>query len=107
VGGCRPVVIEIWARSSQVETFRGDSRFTTWAYRFVAFDVSSKVSHHIWWWRVAAMQATWSQPVAEEMVFSNDLQPVGASEAAVGDLDAPGVSDGAEHRPLVVPPDPA
>lgn len=32
----------------KVETFRGDCRFTTWAYRFVAFDVSSKVSRHIW-----------------------------------------------------------
>ena len=32
----------------RVETFRGDCRFTTWAYRFVAFDVSSKVSRHIW-----------------------------------------------------------
>jgi RNA polymerase sigma-70 factor, ECF subfamily len=32
----------------KVETFRGECRFTTWAYRFVAFDVSSKVSRHIW-----------------------------------------------------------
>lgn len=32
----------------KVETFRGDCRFTTWAYRFVAFSVSSKVNRHIW-----------------------------------------------------------
>jgi RNA polymerase sigma factor (sigma-70 family) len=32
----------------KVETFRGDCRFTTWAYRFVVFDVSSKVSRHVW-----------------------------------------------------------
>jgi RNA polymerase sigma factor (sigma-70 family) len=32
----------------KVETFRGDCRFMTWAYRFVAFDVSSKVSRHVW-----------------------------------------------------------
>ena len=32
----------------KVESFRGDCRFTTWAYRFVAFDVSSKVSRHFW-----------------------------------------------------------
>jgi len=31
----------------------------------------------------------------------------GASEAAVGDLDAPSEPDGAEHRLLVVTPDPA
>jgi hypothetical protein len=31
-------------------------------------------------------------------------QAAGASEAAVGDLDAPGVPDKAEDRLLVVPP---
>jgi RNA polymerase sigma-70 factor, ECF subfamily len=29
-------------------TFRGESRFTTWAYRFVIFEVSSKVGRHFW-----------------------------------------------------------
>ncbi len=28
--------------------FRGDSRFTTWAYKFVMFDVSAKVGRHFW-----------------------------------------------------------
>lgn len=32
----------------KVDTFRGDCRFTTWAYRFVAFEVSSKVNRHPW-----------------------------------------------------------
>ena len=32
----------------KVDTFRGDCRFTTWAYRFVAFEVSSKVNRHHW-----------------------------------------------------------
>ncbi|WBQ08395.1 RNA polymerase sigma factor [Kribbella sp. CA-293567] len=32
----------------KVTTFRGDCRFTTWAYRFVTFDVSSKVNRHFW-----------------------------------------------------------
>lgn len=32
----------------KVATFRGDSRFTTWAYKFVAYDVSSKVNRHFW-----------------------------------------------------------
>lgn len=32
----------------KVQTFRGDCRFTTWAYRFVSFDVSSKVNRHFW-----------------------------------------------------------
>ncbi|HEV2253559.1 MAG TPA: sigma-70 family RNA polymerase sigma factor [Streptosporangiaceae bacterium] len=28
--------------------FRGESRFTTWAYRFVIFEVSAKVGRHFW-----------------------------------------------------------
>ncbi|MYS19271.1 RNA polymerase subunit sigma-70 [Streptomyces sp. SID4948] len=28
--------------------FRGESRFTTWAYRFVILEVSSKVGRHFW-----------------------------------------------------------
>ncbi|MDF1603231.1 sigma-70 family RNA polymerase sigma factor [Nocardioides sp. YIM 152315] len=32
----------------KVRTFRGECRFTTWAYRFVAFEVSSKVNRHVW-----------------------------------------------------------
>lgn len=32
----------------KVSTFRGESRFTTWAYKFVVFDVSAKVNRHFW-----------------------------------------------------------
>jgi RNA polymerase sigma-70 factor, ECF subfamily len=28
--------------------FRGESRFTTWAYKFVVFEVSSKIGRHFW-----------------------------------------------------------
>ena len=28
--------------------FRGESRFTTWAYKFVIFDVSAKIGRHFW-----------------------------------------------------------
>jgi RNA polymerase sigma-70 factor (ECF subfamily) len=28
--------------------FRGESRFTTWAYKFVIFEVSAKISRHFW-----------------------------------------------------------
>jgi len=30
----------------KLETFRGESRFTTWAYRFVVLEVSSKLGRH-------------------------------------------------------------
>ncbi len=36
------------AITSKVGQFRGDSRFTTWAYKFVIFEVSAKVGRHYW-----------------------------------------------------------
>ena len=36
---------------AKLSTFRGESRFTTWAYRFVILEVSSKLGRH--WWRRA------------------------------------------------------
>lgn len=32
----------------KVHEFRGDARFTTWAYRFVVLEVSSKLGRHFW-----------------------------------------------------------
>lgn len=32
----------------EVGEFRGDSKFTTWAYKFVIYEVSSKFSRHAW-----------------------------------------------------------
>jgi RNA polymerase sigma-70 factor, ECF subfamily len=34
---------------AKLDTFRGRSRFTTWAYSFVIFEVSGKLARH--WWR--------------------------------------------------------
>ncbi|MFI5692367.1 sigma-70 family RNA polymerase sigma factor [Kribbella sp. NPDC051586] len=36
------------AISGKVETFRGDCKFTTWAYKFVIFDVAAKINRHFW-----------------------------------------------------------
>ncbi|MGH3509744.1 MAG: sigma-70 family RNA polymerase sigma factor [Nocardioidaceae bacterium] len=33
---------------AKVDQFRGESRFTTWAYRFVVLEVSNKVARHFW-----------------------------------------------------------
>jgi RNA polymerase sigma-70 factor, ECF subfamily len=33
---------------ARLDDFRGLSRFTTWAYRFVIFEVSGKVARHAW-----------------------------------------------------------
>ena len=36
------------AITSKLTQFRGESRFTTWAYKFVMFEVSKKVGRHFW-----------------------------------------------------------
>jgi RNA polymerase sigma-70 factor (ECF subfamily) len=32
----------------KLSSFRGESRFTTWAYKFVMFEVSTKIARHFW-----------------------------------------------------------
>jgi len=36
------------AISGKLGQFRGESRFTTWAYKFVIFEVSAKIGRHFW-----------------------------------------------------------
>ena len=36
------------AITGKLGQFRGESRFTTWAYRFVIFEVSAKIGRHFW-----------------------------------------------------------
>jgi RNA polymerase sigma-70 factor (ECF subfamily) len=36
------------AITAKVEQFRGESRFTTWAYKFVILEVSTKIGRHFW-----------------------------------------------------------
>ena len=38
----------LMAIKSKVTDFRGESLFTTWAYRFVVFEVSTKIGRHFW-----------------------------------------------------------
>jgi RNA polymerase sigma-70 factor (ECF subfamily) len=33
---------------AKLDQFRGESQFTTWAYKFVMFEVSSKIGRHFW-----------------------------------------------------------
>jgi RNA polymerase sigma-70 factor (ECF subfamily) len=34
--------------TAKLGQFRGESRFTTWAYKFVIFEVSTKIGRHFW-----------------------------------------------------------
>ena len=36
------------AITGKIGQFRGESRFTTWAYKFVVFEVSAKLGRHFW-----------------------------------------------------------
>jgi RNA polymerase sigma-70 factor, ECF subfamily len=38
----------LMAITGKLGQFRGESRFTTWAYRFVIFEVSAKIGRHFW-----------------------------------------------------------
>ena len=33
---------------AELDQFRGESRFTTWAYKFVMFEVFAKLARHFW-----------------------------------------------------------
>jgi RNA polymerase sigma-70 factor, ECF subfamily len=47
---------------SRIDAFEGLSRFTTWAYKFVIFEVSSKVARHAWQHHPpSAEDLTWDQ----------------------------------------------
>ncbi len=38
----------LMAITAKIGQFRGESRFTTWAYKFVIFEVSAKIGRHFW-----------------------------------------------------------
>jgi RNA polymerase sigma-70 factor (ECF subfamily) len=47
---------------ARVDDFEGLSRFTTWAYKFVIFEVSSKIARHAWQHHPpSAEDPTWDQ----------------------------------------------
>ena len=47
---------------AKVHDFRGESRFTTWAYRFVVYEVSTKMGRHFWRHRPTPLdQANWER----------------------------------------------
>jgi len=51
----------------KLDTFRGDSRFTTWAYKFAIFEISTRLRRHAWrGQRVAFDEAAWDRlPAAD------------------------------------------
>src|SRR5712671_2963708 len=45
---CQAAADALMAITGKLAQFRGESRFTTWAYKFVIFEVSAKIGRHFW-----------------------------------------------------------
>jgi RNA polymerase sigma-70 factor, ECF subfamily len=66
---------------AKLDDFRGESLFTTWAYKFVVFEVSKKIGRHFWrsggavvddidWEEVADRLSTAPQRVEQRELFN-------------------------------------
>lgn len=62
---------------AKLDTFRGESRFTTWAYRFVILEVSSKLGRHHW----RTPTATWDEDRWEALPDRLGIGPHEQAEA--------------------------
>ncbi|HEX3791711.1 MAG TPA: sigma-70 family RNA polymerase sigma factor [Pseudonocardiaceae bacterium] len=58
----------------KVGQFRGDSRFTTWAYKFVIFEVSNKIGRHFWRTPSVALDAEQWEKLPDRLGFDPDDQ---------------------------------
>ena len=64
------------AITTKVGQFRGESRFTTWAYRFVILEVSTKIGRHFWRHSTVPMDAEDWDRLPDRL----GLEPAGESE---------------------------
>ena len=68
---------------AKLPEFRGLSRFTTWAYKFVIFEVSSKVARHAWRHHPpSAEELVWEQLPDTRWRRTPASRPSGASSSA-------------------------
>src|SRR3954469_11924011 len=56
----------------KVGQFRGESRFTTWAYRFVILEVSTKLGRHFWRRRDISLEADGWEGLPDRFGFEPD-----------------------------------
>ncbi len=75
----------------KLSTFRGESRFTTWAYKFAIFEVAGKMTRHFW---VGSGPA----PTAEQWERLPDRFGIGPAEAAQAKAMFDAVRDCVEHE---------
>lgn len=63
----------LMAIKSKVGEFRGESRFTTWAYRFVVYEVSTKIGRHCWRNRPDSLDADAWERIPDSLAASPHL----------------------------------
>jgi RNA polymerase sigma factor (sigma-70 family) len=74
----------LMAISERLDRFRGEARFTTWASKFVIFNVSSKMNRHFWRrHEVPYEQEDWSRVASRFDVSPEDEAQVREFAAAV------------------------
>jgi RNA polymerase sigma-70 factor, ECF subfamily len=76
---------------ARLDEFRGLSRFTTWAYKFVMFEVSSKVARHAWRRQPPARQAHAFEGLSDSLAPGpgdrlEQHEQLEALSAAIGEL---------------------
>ena len=62
------------AITARLGAFRGESRFTTWAYKFVIFEVAAKVRRHFWWNPGAPLDAEDWERLPDRFGFEPDRE---------------------------------
>jgi RNA polymerase sigma-70 factor, ECF subfamily len=65
----------LMAITNKVGQFRGESRFTTWAYKFVIFEVSTKIGRHFWRHPTVALGAEDWDGLADRFGLDPALEP--------------------------------
>jgi RNA polymerase sigma-70 factor (ECF subfamily) len=77
------------AITDKLDAFRGDSRFTTWAYKFVIFEISMRLRRSAWHERrIVLDDAAWerlSDPAADAHQRLEQRELVAALRSAVAD----------------------
>ena len=57
---------------NKLDTFRGDSRFTTWAFKFAIFEVSNALGRRYWQSRPAALEQEQWEALPDRIGFGPD-----------------------------------
>ncbi|WP_134322901.1 sigma-70 family RNA polymerase sigma factor [Cumulibacter soli] len=86
---CQAAADALVAITERLDRFRGDARFTTWACKFVIFNVASKMNRHYWWRHESPYeQEDWSRtPARFDAGPEDEVQAREFAEAVAAAVD--------------------